>query len=860
MKRFISFVLIVALILIPIDAALADVLKLPKSVKTIGEEAFMRDKSLEQVIIPYGTEVIEKKAFANSRLESIYIPETVHTIAEDAFEGVDGLTIYAPEDSYAYSFAWKYDHVWREAGNVYQYDRFLEVQQMCEDFEEDETGSVSLEQLSFELLDIGASELSDDAWSAVEEYNYIQEEMPELVDDYTDDINEVLEQLSVVAEGLDTTTVKYTSDGVSYKVGGISYRVNSAGLEGLGPDAEVVSVDESGDGLSLKLRSGGKTYYVEGDMNGIDISGADSTVKAASAGKQNIISIQVDAEFAASGANSEGSWDVFNTILDELGKLSYPVQEMSAKTKDALKTAEEIVEKNLAKKEKLTNLLASGEVKSPKDLEALQRKCSLAQLEYDVSVQASNSLRKLSASLSALSIPSAIGSIRTSFEKWKELGRIYDHNHPLDAERTDPKKMALIEQMLNDCRTARTAYFCSALNSALGLIDAISTIVAMASALTGVGGAAVGAVQKAAAFIGVSAVRFMLESIVAGMILDETGAWKYNSVMEKDRTLHGGVYGYVTDALTGKPISRAAVRFGDMVAYTDSKGYYRVSVPDDGWDYVLWFTKTGYTPVSRSVSVPENTSTPLDIVLSQRVMVTGTVVNKYTGEPIKGIEVSSDSSYDVDEAVTGADGKYAIYVDAGMRQITFYDKNSSVDLYNSYEGYSGRMDCEIGKSYVMDASLTPRPQYKLEVEYDLDSPYRVLITNSGIGFDYKDESTAKDPAEKIRSDYHCDNYSNNQSLSFWLDPDGRAAEAVCKISFQKRRLPGPVYENDHCTLEDLLKANAVARLFKDGKLIATYRMPTITSELVEDGYTYAAWNVFTVSGNSIRAAGYFKSE
>ena len=85
--------------------AFAETIKLPDKILTIEDESFLGTASIEEVIIPEGTERIGHKAFAYSGLKTITIPESVMSIEQDAFLGVDGMTIYCSADSYARKFA-----------------------------------------------------------------------------------------------------------------------------------------------------------------------------------------------------------------------------------------------------------------------------------------------------------------------------------------------------------------------------------------------------------------------------------------------------------------------------------------------------------------------------------------------------------------------------------------------------------------------------------------------------------------------------------------------------------------------------------------------------------------------------------
>lgn len=85
--------------------ASAETLRLPASLTYIGEEAFARDRSLDAVVVPEGTEEIGPRAFAGSSMRSLSLPGSVTRIADDALEGCEGVEITAPAGSYAAQWA-----------------------------------------------------------------------------------------------------------------------------------------------------------------------------------------------------------------------------------------------------------------------------------------------------------------------------------------------------------------------------------------------------------------------------------------------------------------------------------------------------------------------------------------------------------------------------------------------------------------------------------------------------------------------------------------------------------------------------------------------------------------------------------
>ena len=106
MKRPVcSFLIALILFTACQNAASGDTLRLPESLKIIGDQAFYGVRALREAAVPYRTVSIGELAFAYSGLERITIPITVKEIADNAFEGISGLTVVSSFDSCARPYA-----------------------------------------------------------------------------------------------------------------------------------------------------------------------------------------------------------------------------------------------------------------------------------------------------------------------------------------------------------------------------------------------------------------------------------------------------------------------------------------------------------------------------------------------------------------------------------------------------------------------------------------------------------------------------------------------------------------------------------------------------------------------------------
>lgn len=107
MKKIIALILFLLCALLCMQTALAEdaqVLKLPRDLLAIEDEAFYGATSIYKAVLPKDMEEIGSKAFANSTLKVINLPENLKNIAADAFDGCEGLTATVVAGSYAESY------------------------------------------------------------------------------------------------------------------------------------------------------------------------------------------------------------------------------------------------------------------------------------------------------------------------------------------------------------------------------------------------------------------------------------------------------------------------------------------------------------------------------------------------------------------------------------------------------------------------------------------------------------------------------------------------------------------------------------------------------------------------------------
>ena len=85
--NLIRFILSIIMILCLCQSALADTLEFPPGLKTIEDEAFYGDQSLDKAVLPDGIQDIGNKAFGNSGLKEINLPDSLeNNVPADAFD------------------------------------------------------------------------------------------------------------------------------------------------------------------------------------------------------------------------------------------------------------------------------------------------------------------------------------------------------------------------------------------------------------------------------------------------------------------------------------------------------------------------------------------------------------------------------------------------------------------------------------------------------------------------------------------------------------------------------------------------------------------------------------------------------
>ena len=163
LKKAIAMLLLACMLMSPALAAVS--MTLPKSLKTIGEEAFAGTSAAEKIVVPEVTLEIGSRAFAGSGAGEIHLPISLTSIADDAFEDCSAV-LYVQKDSYAHLWCNQHGMNYVVLGEAAAPDYYLEGMQLSED-----KASVSIRATAKEACTLKVDVLSNDGKSVLQSAN-----------------------------------------------------------------------------------------------------------------------------------------------------------------------------------------------------------------------------------------------------------------------------------------------------------------------------------------------------------------------------------------------------------------------------------------------------------------------------------------------------------------------------------------------------------------------------------------------------------------------------------------------------------------------------------------------------------------
>ncbi len=144
----------------------------------------------------------------------------------------------------------------------------------------------------------------------------------------------------------------------------------------------------------------------------------------------------------------------------------------------------------------------------------------------------------------------------------------------------------------------------------------------------------------------------------------------YNIKMQPEIEEEGGIEGTVKDSDTNEPLAGVTILIANQDTETDSSGYYELDEIPAG-EQTFNASKDGYKDYEETVVIPADGTKEYDFEMQpedseDRGNVEGTVREKGSGEPLKGVSVRIGTL----ETQTDSDGEYELEeISAGEREI-----------------------------------------------------------------------------------------------------------------------------------------------------------------------------------------------
>ena len=639
-KKAISLFLVVSLLFSLSAEVFADTLTLPAALREIGEEAFYGDASLDEVVIPDGTETIGPRAFADSGLKRILIPDSVNGIADDAFAGLpEDFTIWAAKYSYACEHALSHGYLWHDTTG----DGLEDALTMLEEIEYEEPAAVTIDEMRFERIPTEGIKDPQEL-ALINAYNDSQAELETLnaqMIQHRDSLLSISEEFSGFMADNDFAV---SEDSLSYNTGDLSYSVPTEVTAFLGADAEILSSETTPDGaVLLEVRAGDSTVYLRADENGISFAGQDS---ASGADLSDI------ASFYAAGRNTvlerlESMRRIMN-MLNDLLNATNTILNVMTNTQEAMQSHMGNAYKN------------ATELKTNYGSRYLPQ-YTTARTNYLQSTKTLNNLRLVGKTFSGLNLFTNLYALTGQLNDFYYLSDVNGHQHPTDLESQNTEALILCQQLEDDlirCVELKMAQMGLTL---FQIVDGIACIFTKISAIAG----PAGWTAEVVTFVSLNALRASVRALIifaSGRLLDDNVSALMASVKDIDGVLHYELSGVVTDRDTHEPIegvwvSCTADGHDPIEVRTDSKGAFRLEplaqtvslrLHKDGYDDppIALYTLTYDKPVSKKLEMK-----PVDRLLS------GYVYNSVTGAPIMGTQVS----------LSAAEGSFTSYTDSSGR-------------------------------------------------------------------------------------------------------------------------------------------------------------------------------------------------
>ena len=647
MKKYLSLLLILVMLVTSYGGALADTLKLPVNLTTIGEEAFYGTSSLDVVDIPWGTETIGSKAFANSGITKVSIPVTVNQIADDAFEGTN-VTICASKISYAKTYADAHGFSWEDTNGQYSQDAQSAIDQMIDNgfsISSQKTEGMKMSALN----QIDTSDIQDaELLSALQELNRMIAAANQEITEYNATIAELTEVIQEFESFFSYSSFSQENGENVITTDGVTFRVDETLINELN-FSKITDMDTSGNPITL-LTADGSAYAIETTYDGARLYKIDPNA----AGNRSIsrsVSSDIDAPKLA---------------VDTISLLMNDLRYIVSNGMNGLTKCEKTIEKILKQYDKLekSELLTQGYINAQWDnlstqidsLEGWNNKAWDNVLSLDA-------LNKWCVALSSLSAYQTADKVRN---RWARVNQIYDCNHPNEHDIT-PTAIDLSRTLQEDIYRIWILFFVEDIVAAGGLAADIS----------------------AAFFVRVPAAVKIPDVALSGIIslFDLWVDHIYDEIIHIEKLLHTAIYGYVTDEVTQGPVENAVVFTDEAQCRTDKMGLYELYLPYDD-AVTIRFSKEGYIQNGFVATLSVGNLIRRDITLNPSFgTVFGYAYNAKTKEKLPEVEVYVGENTDL-SALTDKNGYYSLTLPTKEVKLTF-KKDGYVDYPTSVTPKSG---------------------------------------------------------------------------------------------------------------------------------------------------------------------------
>ena len=628
MKKLIALALSFVMLGSVCNEALAAVMTLPKKVQTIDERAFYGDTSMDEVVMPYGSENIGELAFAYSGLKRITIPNTVSYIADNAFEGITGLTIAAPAGSKAQEYAeaeaqTARGFTWEDTGNKYRTETQENLLAMLDGA--DEMTSLAMDDGEQTLLS-AENETNLDRIAFVARYNELQLEIQQTQDEYTKRLEALIGSVNDLGSEIESFELIDQNGSIGLQSDILSYSVNANAYDLT--DYEVVSTEETDDGIQVELRSNGEIVYLCLDEDGASISGKAKGRGVTSRGTEGLLKPRA----------------IDSTVIEKFRGFVNAINLAGKGIQDAIDDVVDAAQKDysakVARETEVFYFYQQYQYDTPIDSAAI-REMEKASREADKAKQRLKIAKQVDRTFRSLNIFATTSQCIIDLERIKQLNDILAHDHPTAQEIQDAQTFEAVKKMLKDLAVARTALLGSI---GCGIVDIITEIgswvmaaeVAFSGATMGTGLVFAMITKLSLTAIKQYAIHWAKSNAIP-LIVGMTADAMYERVIKADALLHCVMAGYVVDADTKQKIPEAIITLNEKQYEADKNGFYSIKV--DPGVYRVYVSADGYKSGWRTLSAKLNQTTIKDIEMYPTGSISGYVKDIETKLPIQGAVV-----------------------------------------------------------------------------------------------------------------------------------------------------------------------------------------------------------------------------